>query len=142
MTKNIQEVIKIVMEIMVFGVVVLFVSLSIGLSNDLNNNRLEAGHLTEVMKKQSMLYSYDDRVVVGDDILILANKYSRELNISIQLGGSGSSNWLELTKDSLIEEWDSNYIKAQLGNDISLKYKSILDRDINGTVVGVLFHCV
>lgn len=142
MTKNIQDVIKIAMEIMVFGVVALYVSFSVNLSDTINNERLSAEELTSEMQKQSELYSYDGRVVVGDDILLLASSYARVLNISIQLGGSGSDVWLELTPDSLEEEWQSNYLKEQLGNAISDSYTSTLERDINGTVIGVVFSCV
>ena len=130
------------MEIMVFGVVALYVSFSVNLSDTINNERLSAEELTSEMQKQSELYSYDGRVVVGDDILLLASSYARVLNISIQLGGSGSDVWLELTPDSLEEEWQSNYLKEQLGNAISDSYTSTLERDINGTVIGVVFSCV
>lgn len=142
MTRNIQEAIKIVMELMVFGVVVLLVSLSVNLSSTVNNRRLSNENLTVELQKQSMLYSYDGRVVVGDDIIVLANKYAKALNISVQLGGSGSDVWFELTPDSLDLEWDSKYIKEQLGNGISVEYNSILDRDINGNIVGVIFSCI
>lgn len=142
MTRNIQEAIKIVMEIMVFGVVVLLVSLSVSISETVNNRRITNENLTVELQKHSMLYSYDNRVVVGDDIIVLATKYAKTLNISVQLGGSGSDVWLELTPDSLDLEWDSKYIKDQLGDGISLEYNSILDRDINGNIIGVIFSCI
>lgn len=142
MTRNIQEALKIVMELMVFGVVVLLVSLSVNMSNTVNSRRIAKQDLTVEMKKQSMLYSYDDKIVVGDDIIMLAYKYAKTLNISIQVGGSGSDIWFELTSDSLDEEWDARYIKEQLGDGIAIEYHSTLERDLNGNVTGVIFACV
>ena len=120
MTRNIQEALKIVMELMVFGVVVLLVSLSVNMSNTVNSRRIAKQDLTVEMKKQSMLYSYDDKIVVGDDIIMLAYKYAKTLNIKVQVGGSGSDIWFELTSDSLDEEWDARYIKEQLGDGIAI----------------------
>lgn len=100
MTKNIQEAIKIAMELMVFAVVVLFVYIGVNFSDGLNDKRLVEENLAQELQKQSLLYSYDsgykydenNAVVVeprvlmnGDDILLLATKYAKELDIRVQM---------------------------------------------------------
>lgn len=145
MTRNIQEALKIVMELMVFGVVVLLVSLSVNMSNTVNSRRIAKQDLTVEMKKQSMLYSYDDKIVVGDDIIMLAYKYAKTLNIKVQVGGSGNwdeKSWINLNADSEDYMWDVKYIKEKLGDGIALEYNSILERDLNGNVTGVTFYCI
>lgn len=115
MTRNIQEAIKIVMELMVFGVVVLLVSLSVNLSSTVNNRRLSNENLTVELQKQSMLYSYDSGYVYdingvvteprvymsGDDIMILANKYAKELDIRVQKNCDNGCSCLIGNKESL-----------------------------------------
>ncbi len=139
MNKIVMNAIKMSMEITLFLVVVMCIVVASNFSKEFNEKKVNEEALKYELKKVSELYSYDERDVNGDDIMLLVNRYARVLNISVQLGGSGSDVWLELSPNSSEHEWDSKYVRSQLGNSIKDTYLSTLERDINGNVVGVIF---
>lgn len=101
-----------------------------------NSNR-EA--LRQELRVKRELYSYDNKTLTLDDILLATKKYTKVYSISIQLGGVGSTSWETLTEDDSESKWSIDRLRGLFNDDLGGVYESVLVKDLSGGIVGFKF---
>lgn len=142
MEDSTREYIKIASSILVISIVVGFAVLATSLAYSARAQYIQNKDINSNLVEYSEFYEYDDTTVNGSDIVEVILKYQRLYAFRI-LDDRGNvvhviSNQRERDLGSKI--WTQEYIITELlKNDVYREYKSILNVDDYGSIMGIDF---
>lgn len=99
----------------------------------------EQRELQKNMALEKDFYKYDNKILTGDDVLLTVQKYTKVINMDIELGGAGSGVFISLKEDGSDADWSIDRIRSALGHNIFAYYRSELVYDGSGAFVGLRF---
>lgn len=136
----IKEYIKIIMDLvlasLLLTVIVIFNTLSHSVANDMELQREAVQQIEEYNK----VYPYDNKEVVGSDIIEAVVKFARYYNFEIVIGSTIYKIDSNTEKALGSKIWTEEYIvNSVLQSDVASKFQATLIKDNYGYISGIKF---
>lgn len=135
------DYIEVVMSVLLFSALLGFMTLITGNSYEIYNKKDVVEERRETLQWNKQLYSYDNTEMIGDDILVTIQKFSKAFDMEIQLGGTGGS-YYKIKKTDSDSVWSVENVRIKLSGNLGRKYLATLIRDTNNIVTGFRFSCI
>lgn len=139
MENPLRAYIQIAISLVLFSLLLSFIVYLSGTARDFLNIGVEQRSFNQELAEQRSLYAYNNRVILGDEVLLAVKKYTQVRNMRIEVGDVNSGLFYELGENDSDAVWDLNRVRVAMGPNIYEKYKGSLDRDSSGAIFRITF---
>lgn len=139
MDKPVKDTMVIGFTLILFSTLISFIAYLGIFSKDLLNHTVVMNSFRAELSDARELSVFDNREILGDDVLIAVTQYTKVMPISIEVLRGGTTLTLSLELNSSDSVWSVKYVRDYMGDNVHERYLAKVVRDYHGQPVRLQF---